>query len=499
MSNGPRFSRSALREVTTTAVDSSAPSCDVKRIWGRLPSPRFVESAVLIADVLLIITASLICSWSYHWVTGFRGNVTPYAGVGIIVAANFAAIMTARRNYHLKRLILFATQARETILIWSGTYGMLAVVAFTIKISSEFSRGAVLLFFVGGLVALLAWRRLVADIILKSLASGSFARKKIIVVAEHGQIGSSRPLNELQRYGFDAVRTCEISREEIALSGISASFRAKLAEVIEVARGQRIEDVYVLVRWHHHRIIDGILDELAILPISVHLVPDESAERFLNYPVASIGETWTALLRRAPLTRIELATKRSFDLISATVALLTLLPLMLVAALLIKLDSRGPVFFRQKRNGFNGEHFNIYKFRTMHVLEDGSAVRQATRNDPRVTRLGRWLRRSSMDELPQLFNVIQGDMSLVGPRPHATSHNTEYEKLIANYAFRHHVKPGLTGWAQVNGYRGETCRVEQMQRRVEHDLWYINNWSLWLDLKIVLRTIGVALRQDTAY
>jgi len=172
---------------------------------------------------------------------------------------------------------------------------------------------------------------------------------------------------------------------------------------------------------------------------------------------------------------------------------------MLLTAVLIKLDSGGPVFFRQKRDGFNGRTFEILKFRTMHVLEDGAAVRQATRNDPRITRLGRLLRRSSVDELPQLFNVIWGDMSLVGPRPHATSHNSEYEKLIANYAFRHHVKPGLTGWAQVNGYRGETRQIEQMKQRVEHDLWYINKWSPWLDLKIVLRTLAVALWQDGAY
>jgi undecaprenyl-phosphate galactose phosphotransferase/putative colanic acid biosynthesis UDP-glucose lipid carrier transferase len=181
------------------------------------------------------------------------------------------------------------------------------------------------------------------------------------------------------------------------------------------------------------------------------------------------------------------------------VALVALLPLMLITALLIKLDSPGPALFKQKRDGFNQQVFNIYKFRTMHVLEDGPGVKQAIRNDPRVTRLGRWLRKSSIDELPQLFNVIRGDMSLVGPRPHAKCHNSEYEKLIAYYAFRHHVKPGLTGWAQVNGYRGETRRVEQMQRRVEHDLWYINNWSPWLDLRILLQTVVVALWQDTAY
>jgi Undecaprenyl-phosphate glucose phosphotransferase len=303
-------------------------------------------------------------------------------------------------------------------------------------------------------------------------------------------------LNELRRYGFHPVRTCEITSAEITSPGITSSLQSKLLDLIEVARTEKIEDIYLLVRWHHVRIIEGILDAFAVLPISVHLVPDEGASRFLSYPISNVGDTWTAALKRAPLTRAELSAKRTFDIVFAAAALLTLLPLMLVTALLIKLDSRGPVFFVQTRNGFNGNTFSIYKFRTMHVLEDGPEVKQATRGDPRTTRLGRWLRRSSIDELPQLINVISGEMSLIGPRPHATSHNSEYEKLIANYAFRHHVKPGLTGWAQVNGCRGETREFAQMQQRVEYDLWYINNWSIWLDLRILLRTVVVALRQD---
>jgi Undecaprenyl-phosphate glucose phosphotransferase len=497
MNNHPRFLRSVPQEGATALADMAG-STGAKRIWRRLLRPSFVEASVLIADVLLIVAASLICSWFYYWMFD-TGSVSPFAGVGVIVAVNFSAIMSTRRNYRLKRLIRFATQARETILIWSGTYGLLAVVAFTMKISDVFSRGAVISFFAGGLAALLVWRRLVADILLWSLANGSFASKKIIVIAEQGRTVLSHPLHELVRYGFKAVRTCEISREEIASPGMNASLRAKLAALIEIARDERIDDIYLLIGWYHDRIIDGILDVLAILPISVHLVPDESAARFLNYPIANIGDTWTAVLRRPPLTVIEQAAKRCFDLALASAALLALLPLMWVTALLIKLDSRGPIFFRQTRNGFNGLTFRIFKFRTMHVLEDGPTIIQATRRDPRVTRVGRWLRRSSIDELPQLFNVLRGDMSLVGPRPHATSHNSEYENLIANYAFRHHVKPGLTGWAQVNGHRGETRRVEQMERRVEHDLWYINNWSPWLDLRIVLKTVLVAFRQDSAF
>jgi undecaprenyl-phosphate galactose phosphotransferase/putative colanic acid biosynthesis UDP-glucose lipid carrier transferase len=183
----------------------------------------------------------------------------------------------------------------------------------------------------------------------------------------------------------------------------------------------------------------------------------------------------------------------------AILAIVILSPLLLVMAMLIKLDSRGPVLFTQKRNGFNGHTFVIYKFRTMHVLEDGKIIRQVTRNDPRVTRFGHWLRRTTIDELPQLFNVIIGNMSLVGPRPHAVAHNDKYQHLIANYAFRYHMKPGITGWAQINGYRGQTRTKDKMERRVEHDIWYINHWSPWLDIRILLKTLVLAYRRPTAY
>lgn len=502
MSNRPVASRVVPpAEVKVVSLDiPSSPSEVPRRAWNRLLRPQLVEHSVLISDYIFIVAASALFSFVYHWFfTGDLNHQRAFFSIGIIVAANFTAIMAARRNYRLKNLTLLGRQARDTIIIWLGVSGTLTVVAFTLKISNEFSRGAAMLFFVGGLLILLSWRYLVATRISLALANGSFARKKVIVVAERDLNASSRSLTELRRYGYHPVRTCEITYEEISAPGINSSLRAKLADVIRTARSERIEDIYLLIGWHHRRTIDGILNVLAVLPISVHLIPDESAARFLSNPISNIGSTWTTELQRAPMTRGELAAKRFFDIALATAGIVALLPLMLVTALLIKLDSRGPVLFLQKRNGFNGRDFNIFKFRTMHVLEDGPVVKQAKRNDPRVTRLGRWLRRTSIDELPQLFNVLLDDMSLVGPRPHAASHNSEYEKLIANYAFRHHVKPGLTGWAQVNGARGETSQIEQMERRVEYDLWYINNWSPWLDLRIVLQTVLTALRQSSAY
>jgi putative colanic acid biosysnthesis UDP-glucose lipid carrier transferase len=203
-------------------------------------------------------------------------------------------------------------------------------------------------------------------------------------------------------------------------------------------------------------------------------------------------------IQRLGLTPIERAIKRALDLIVSIAAVVFCLPLFLIVAMAIILDSRGPVIFRQRRSGFNGKEFIIFKFRTMRVLEDGPVVTQACRDDRRVTYIGKFLRRSSLDELPQLFNVLRGDMSLVGPRPHALAHDDHYRVQIAGYACRHYVKPGITGWAQVNGLRGETASLEQMADRVKLDLWYINNWSLGLDLNILLQTCFEVLR-DRAY
>jgi len=180
-------------------------------------------------------------------------------------------------------------------------------------------------------------------------------------------------------------------------------------------------------------------------------------------------------------------------------ALLAFTPLLVVVAALIRLDSPGPVFFLQRRFGFNQQPFRIFKFRTMRTLDDGAVVPQAQRDDPRLTRIGRWLRRWNIDEIPQLFNVLIGDMSLVGPRPHALSHDREYEQRIALYARRHNVKPGITGWAQINGFRGAIDTEDKMRQRVEHDLFYIDNWSLWLDLKIIVRTVLSPTAYTNAY
>jgi putative colanic acid biosynthesis UDP-glucose lipid carrier transferase len=201
----------------------------------------------------------------------------------------------------------------------------------------------------------------------------------------------------------------------------------------------------------------------------------------------------------ASTSRLGGAAKRAIDFCIALTLLIVLSPILLIIAAAVRFESRGPALFRQQRLGLHGKPFRIIKFRTMHVLEDGEEIRQATPDDRRVTRVGRFLRTSSLDELPQFINVIRGEMSLVGPRPHAVAHDKQFGALITNYALRRRVRPGITGWAQVNGFRGATPTVDAMRRRVDHDIWYVQNVSVGLDLEILLRTPGEMLRRRNAY
>jgi Undecaprenyl-phosphate glucose phosphotransferase len=269
--------------------------------------------------------------------------------------------------------------------------------------------------------------------------------------------------------------------------------------MLKRVREASADEIVLALSWSHPEDIESLIDRLRVVPLPVRLLPDRAVSTILGRQTSVLQRLYMVELQRTPLTALERGAKRLLDLTVAATSLVVLAPMIFAAAVAIRLESRGPVIFRQQRHGFNGRSFAIYKLRTMKVQEDGAAVVQATEKDPRVTRVGRALRTTSIDELPQLLNVLQGHMSIVGPRPHALIHDHEYGMMIANYAFRHHVKPGITGWAQVQGYRGGTPRLELMERRIALDLWYIDNWSLSLDIKIMLRTFFELLRRRNAY
>lgn len=406
---------------------------------------------------------------------------------------------STEQNYRPTHLINFGRQARYVTLNWLFIFSVLTAVAFTLKIAESFSRGSTLSFLLLGWAGLLAYRFCLSRYLKQALAAGAFAEQKIILISERGQQSTSRALNELRQCGYRPLKTFELTEAEVGAAGVNMSLNQKIHTIISLSQTESIGHIFLLLKWERPQLINNVVRLLSVTPIPVHLLPDENVATYLSARTGHIGTTFTVELQRAPLSNTEQWLKRVFDVVASLSLLVMLSPLLVITSVLVKLDSAGPVLFRQKRNGFNGRVFAIYKFRSMRVLEDGERIKQATRDDPRVTRLGRWLRRTSIDELPQLLNVLRGDMSLVGPRPHAISHNNEYQTVVSNYAFRHHVKPGITGWAQVNGFRGEMQTVDMMERRVEYDLWYINHWSLWLDLRIVFKTVLMAARRPTAY
>jgi Undecaprenyl-phosphate glucose phosphotransferase len=298
--------------------------------------------------------------------------------------------------------------------------------------------------------------------------------------------------DNLTRHGYHTVAHFSVPPDESSADEV-------IDNVISICRTSDIEEVMLFVDPERMSNVRWVARRLRVLPLPVTLVPFGTLAQLFQRARADIGDTVAIELQRAALSPTEQAVKRTVDIVFSALLLIGLSPALLAAAIAIRLDSPGPALFRQTRHGFNGRPFRIYKFRTMNVMENGDVVQQAQKSDKRVTRVGRWLRRYSIDELPQLVNVFIGDMSMVGPRPHASAHDRYFTSAIEKYAFRHHVKSGITGWAQVNGARGETDTLDKMRRRVELDVWYINNWSIWLDFSVMIRTVFVVFSGKNAH
>ncbi len=277
------------------------------------------------------------------------------------------------------------------------------------------------------------------------------------------------------------------------------SILGNMADVATYVRENRIKMIFISQPISAQPRICKLLDELQDTTASVYFLPDIYIFDLMQARFDNVDGMPVIAICESPFTGFNSLLKRASDLVLATLIQLLLTPLMLIIALAVKLTSPGPVIFRQRRYGLYGEEIIVYKFRSMTVAEDGAQVVQAKKNDQRVTRIGAFLRRSSLDELPQFINVLQGRMSIVGPRPHAVAHNEQYRKLIKGYMLRHKVKPGITGWAQVNGLRGETETLDKMEARIRFDLDYLRNWSIWLDLWIILRTAQVVLKRENAH
>jgi putative colanic acid biosynthesis UDP-glucose lipid carrier transferase len=270
-------------------------------------------------------------------------------------------------------------------------------------------------------------------------------------------------------------------------------------DVAGFVQSRGVDEVYITLPLGSQPRIVELLEKLQDTTASLYFVPDIFGISIIQGRLKDLNGVAVVGLCETPFTGVNAALKRCSDVLIAASILLLVSPLMLAIAAAVRLSSPGPVIFKQRRNGLGGEEIVVYKFRSMRTMDDGDQVRQATRDDERVTRVGRWIRRTSLDEMPQFINVLQGRMSVVGPRPHAVSHNKAYREVIRAYMVRHKVRPGITGWAQINGYRGETDTVEKMRRRVEYDLEYLRNWSIALDLEIIMRTVRLVFFDRAAH
>jgi putative colanic acid biosysnthesis UDP-glucose lipid carrier transferase len=390
---------------------------------------------------------------------------------------------------------------------WLAVVGVLLLLGYATKSSEVFSRRALFLWFVLTPPFLVAASLGVQQWLRSVLISSRYVRSAVIVGTTKMALELARTLHQRPELGLKlrCVFTDEAAGDPPLDDATSAAIRniggaeiRKGGGVSEYVNSRHI-DVVFIARESHAPGVRGMCDELRDTTSSVYLIPDVSLYDLMQARVGDVDGIPVVALCESPLQGGRGALKRITDIVFASLLLVVASPLMLLIALAIKLDSPGRVFFRQDRYGLDGERIVVYKFRTMTVCENGIVVVQAKRNDARVTRVGRFLRRTSLDELPQLINVLQGRMSLVGPRPHAVAHNEEYRKLISGYMVRHKVTPGITGLAQVSGCRGETSTLDDMRRRVQYDLEYLRHWCWLLDIKIMLRTLLIVFRDKRAY
>jgi Undecaprenyl-phosphate glucose phosphotransferase len=469
------------------------------RAWAVLSRGTF-SVTVFVADVALIVAMAYVTGVPYALVAfGYPGDLPAFFQVGLLAASIFAISNLFRREYRLPNFFSFKRHARRTIQLWNVTLICLLALGFLAQISVEYSRGWMVLFYVATLAALIVQRYIIVRVSTVARAAGLLSAQRIFLIGTGDHVGAFINRYEPWAIGINIVG-CRF------LTPVTASASAEvrramldrdLAEAIGSVRGVAPDAVFVLLPWSATATIERCAETFHTLPVELHLGPEEVLHKFDDAGLSTLGPVTTLQLTRRPLSRFEILQKRMFDLVFAAAALIVATPLLVLVAVVIALDSRGPIFFVQRRYGFNQQPFPIIKFRTMCTLDDGG--RQATRDDPRLTRIGRWLRRWNVDEIPQLFNVLTGDMSLVGPRPHPLPIDQEYQRSISLYARRSNVKPGITGWAQIHGYRGETDTEEKMRNRVAYDLFYIDNWSLWLDLKIMARTLLSSTAYQNAY
>ncbi len=462
----------------------------------RTLSKRMLIDIAAAIDVTLVVASALLIKFLYVDLSGDGVEAAisqPYLSyihvIGLVTASLFLALV--RRGHYSygefkNRNISSEVMRLAFAVLFSFSFAL--SMAFLLKESTQFSRAWVLIWGVSVFLILLAGKIFWLQQ-FRRLTSRGYFRRQILLIGDGDILDQTRhnlslPDSDAKLAGIINLGLSDYDPESRIPSQVSAA----VDHAITRAQSGVIDEVIIALPARERALHDHLIRQLKLLPADIRVVLDFGSYGYKFLDVNQIGAMNFASIQRKPISEWNIILKTLEDYVLATLALILLSPTMVVIALLIKLDSKGPIFFRQRRHGENHRVFHVLKFRSMTVAEDGKEVQQATKGDKRVTRVGRILRRTSLDEVPQLFNVLIGDMSLVGPRPHALSHNDYYSRMLEDYACRHRVKPGMTGWAQINGLRGETSDPNLMEARVRYDLEYIDSWSIWFDLQILIMT-----------
>jgi len=469
------------------------------RPLGSLPRRAGSESsaAVLINRLLhpVLATATLIaCLFAYG--KPLSGHYLLLAILAFFICFKVfdkIDILVPWSSLHLTRLV------RGVVVGWAIVVAALLFLGYATQLTRNFDKLVILAWFAATPLVLLLGTKIARVLVRRAVVNGALAGSAVVV----GANGLGRELaGRLRRDPYSGMRVHGYfdDREPDRLLAIAAAdVLGKVQDAPEYVKRHAIDRVYIALPIAAQPRIIALVNALRDTTASVYFVPHLFVFDLIQARVDAVNGLPVVAVRETPFSGMNAALKRAFDLAVSSLVLLLVWPALLAVALAVKMSSTGPALFKQRRYGLGGDGITVYKFRTMTVQEDGGSIVQATKDDQRVTRVGGFLRRYSLDELPQFFNVLGGSMSIVGPRPHPIALNEQYRKLIDGYMIRHKVKPGITGWAQVNGFRGETQTLEKMQKRIEHDLDYLRNWSLSLDLWIMVKTIITVWRDRNAY
>ncbi|WP_445776332.1 undecaprenyl-phosphate glucose phosphotransferase [Shewanella sp.] len=448
---------------------------------------QFISSSssffIRIIDMSLVVFALLVIMQGYN-VAFNKDYLLTLSGVLLL----FSYIGESVGLYRSWRLGKFAHMCRLLIGIVTVCFFVIFTVLFLFKYTEIYSRVVMVGWYLFTVTLLLSWRLCVREIKRVRRSKGLNTEKVAIIGLTQTGMNLYEEIWKHDELGFDCIGFFD-DRDPSRIVDLEPKLiEGNINQAVELARSGDVQKLYICLPLLAEQRIADIIQQLGDSTVDVLIIPDFLMKNLMNGRIGSVGEVDTISVFESPVNGMKRFYKRSFDIVFSLCAIIAISPVLLIVAIAVYMSSPGPVLFKQDRYGLDGRKIKVWKFRSMTVTENASKVTQARKGDARITKVGAFIRRTSLDELPQFFNVIKGDMSVVGPRPHAVAHNEEYRKLVSYYMLRHKVLPGITGWAQVNGWRGETDTLDKMEMRVEYDLAYIRNWSLWWDVKIVFLT-----------